>query len=719
MHTEKSKLDKVDACNAAIIALIVTFTYIWFSKFHFDIHHDGLILASIDALLSGKRLLLDEFQFYGVGSSYFNFFLAKIVGFNLVHIRYAYAFIYGYIYFLTYVIARSGGISKDNSSVLLLILFTYTHFFLNVPVYYMSAWPSVICLAMVMSVVAIEIYFHSVYKTIVIATFFIAIFITKINYGALFLLAHFISVIVLRRTSFFYELSVFSILISIIFLLAFVFGVPMDEYINQAVLAPLQFTSHNQFTTESTGLVQSIASALFLRSGHGGVDYIVHFLPIVNILACIFYLRDYTANSKIIAIYGFFSWFLFFPIPALLHIYLSLPLIIVSSSIGLISINRSLQMRIPLAKHLLPTIILIFIIYRMPYLTSVRLFDKLTEYRREFPAHQGIDVLEGMRMDKGTTMNLNKIKDFLATSEKTTFLNLSNSGFYNIIAKNEGKNTYSLAPYNYLWEWGNIGQAEYYTRLRLLLENKSRDNLVLSAVPFPLHGYRIVEVINPAGSAGWEYTQDFAQELYINVAAPFPTHEIAIAAKILDSLYIPDTSWNPCLGKNCLLKLSLPDFLRIDQVYVALQDPEKRLFSGFSKNETAILDMECPNLRRKEVEYINITGADYDEFSHCLSAAILLTKGKIYYSNLSRSEPLLSRSLPATGPMRILGMPDNTNTNASVFATTEKLQGPVPISPNTLHKELYILVPNEFNTYSGAVKIISGEKTYFGTFKVQ
>jgi hypothetical protein len=207
--------------------------------------------------------------------------------------------------------------------------------------------------------------------------------------------------------------------------------------------------------------------------------------------------------------------------------------------------------------------------------------------------------------------------------------------------------------------------------------------------------------------------------LYINVAAKLPTHEIVIGAKILDSVNIPDTTWNPCPLKNCLLKLSLPDYLSIDQVYVALQDPEKRLFSGFSKNERAILDMECPKSRRKEVDYINAAGTDYDEFNRCLSVAILLNKGKIYYSNLSRSEPLLSRSLPATGPMRILGLPDNTNTDASVFATSDKLRGPMSISPNTPQREIYILVPNEFNSYSGAVKIISGEKMYFGTFKVQ
>lgn len=711
MHTKESNFGKADAYYAWLIALIVSLTYIWFAKFHFDIHHDGLMLSGIDALMSGKRLFIDEFQFYGVGSTYFNFFVAEILGFKLLYIRYVYALLYGYIYFLTYFIARKGGLTRDNAVLLSAVLFSYTYFFLDTPVYYLSIWPGVICLALALSLVAVEVYSKSVYKTPVIAVLIIAMLLTKINYGALYIIAHFVAVLTLKRAKLLYEISIFFVIGSIIFALSLAYDYPLDEYFDQAVLAPLSFTRHNQFTEQPEGFIGSVLSSLFLMKGHGGVDYVLHFIPLLNLAGYLIYYKKYSDTCKIIAIYGFFSWFLYYPIPGLIHIYLSLPLILVSSSIGLSAIFCNSQKNVPLAKYILPTVLLIFVTYQCLFLTTRRLLNKIPEYRREYVLHETEDVLEGLRIDKGTAATLEKLTELIGSSDKTTFINLTNSGFYNILAKTSGKNTYSLAPYNYLWEWGNIGDTRYYSRLQYLLSNNARANLVLSAIPFPLKGYRIVDILKPPGSAGWKFTQDFPQELFLNIGIQEPAQEIRIKAKLLDSVNIPDTSWRPCPAKNCLLRLSLPSQISIDEVYVALHDPSKLLFHDFSKHEIAILEMECPNIRKQFIN-INVTSAAYDDFNSCISASTLRDKDKFYYSNLADASN-------TKNSIRITGVGNNILGDGRVFGYDETVKGPFSVTYNHPLNELYILVPTEFDSYSGILSITSGERTYFGIFQVK
>jgi len=706
INLRKDKFSINEIFLLTIFILSVLTIYIYFAGYHFDLHHDGLILSSVEVLLDGKLPVTDDYQFYGLTNTFINYIFSKIFGFKLYFLRLFYISLYIYIYLITYLIARKSSLSISNALVVLLFFLSCTHFFYVVPVYYLSIWPSVIALALSLTVVYLDLYSKNKYKLCFISIIITLLLFSKINYGLIIFAAYILSSISIKNNdNKINDLFKFLFLMGSILILCFIFmgifGIDQKEYISQSVLGPFKFINNNQFSSknDNNNILVSIYLALFKIQGHGGVDKFMHLMPFINILGLTINFECKNTKYKQLFIYGFLMWFLYYPIPGLIHIFHSIPInIILFAVLTKYIFHKYNKFKL---NYLIISILSLYLFNKIILVTYQNLISKYKYYNDNYIyGVNNIEVLDYIKIDSGTVQNLNTLNDIFKSSKLTNFVNLSNSGFYNLVAKKHGKNVYSLAPYNYMWDWGNIGQYDYYEKLQKILKDINKDNIILSPIPLPLNGYKIVRTLPISSSKQWDHFQDFPQLLFVNLPDNKLPNQLNITTRIIDNKTYSSKYYNPCPEKNCLLELSLPFPIKLSEVFIEIHDPYKIIFNNnFSESDFELIKMQCPDFKTSLNNIImSISNDKFIHLNNCLSNTILYKDNKKYYSfnnNLNLFE-------------------SKNNDIEKIFSLNNRFR-PEFINPEKKYNKIFIMIPIEYISVSTKIYIKNNSNTFIGS----
>jgi hypothetical protein len=711
INSRKEKFSINEVFLLTIFILLVLTIYIYFAGYHFDLHHDGLILSSVEVLLDGKLPVTDDYQFYGLTNTFTNYIFSKIFGFKLYFLRLFYISLYIYIYLITYLIARKSSLSISNALVVLLFFLSCTHFFYVVPVYYLSIWPSVIALALSLTVVYLDLYSKNKYKVCLISIIITLLLFSKINYGLIIFAAYILSSISIKNKinkikDLFEFLFLMASILILCFILMRIFGIDQKEYLSQSVLGPFKFINNNQFSTNhdnNNNILISIYLALFKIQGHGGVDKFMHLMPFINILGLTINYECKNSKYKQLFIYGFLMWFLYYPIPGLIHIFHSIPINIILFAV----LTKHIFHKYNILKlnYLLISILSLYLFNKIIFVTYQNLNSKYKYYNNDYIyGVNNIEVLDYIKIDSGTLQNLNTLNDIFKSSKVTNFVNLSNTGFYNLVAKKHGKNVYSLAPYNYMWDWGNIGQYDYYEKLKKILNDNNKDNIILSTIPFPLNGYKIVKILPISSSKQWDHFQDFPQSLFVNLPESKLPNQLNITTRIIENNTFNLKYFNPCPEKNCLLELSLPFPIKLSEIFIEIHDPYKIIFNNnFSESDFELIKMQCPDFKKFLNNIImSIKNDKLIYLNNCLSNTTLYKDNKKYYSFNNN-----------------LNLYDSNKNDIEKIFFLNNSNKPEFINPEKKYNKIFITIPIEYISVSTKIYIRNNSNSFTGSSLIQ
>lgn len=342
------------------------------SGYHFDLHHDGLILFQASSYQQGLIPYKDFFIQHGLISIQLHAIVFKLFGEQLLYLREFTAICYGVLTTLTYLIARK--ITTNRWSLLAVFSWAGSAYYLSKPLqFYIHSWSSVYALIFILLIVLIY-----VSKEILNWPYLIFIGVLaalsgfcKINYGIVALLISGLIIIAYCQFSkcarkiyiqkFGLVLLGFTV-VTLYYLYTLYVDDAITSFFNQQIKYAYAFSTENN---EKNNLIKKFFDAvLSAKNGHDGVRYLTYLFEYVTIISLIWQIYKKPRSLKEVKLMtvggvGLLCVLMYFPTPSLMHIYLAGPFLHIYV-IGLMNYQL-------LNKTMLATLISIYIICEVLY----------------------------------------------------------------------------------------------------------------------------------------------------------------------------------------------------------------------------------------------------------------------------------------------------------------------------------------------------------------
>jgi hypothetical protein len=347
----------------SILLLCIAFFFGWapahlLAPFHFDLHHDGLILFNLKSFMDGLLPYKEFFIQHGLGTVQIQGIIGLVFGSQLIYLRELTAFFYGCATALTYLISRR--FSSKTNAILVTFLWAGSAYYLSpYKALYLHAWSSVYALVCFLIIILIgcskEKLSNSNLVTIGIFIALGALF--KINYG---LISLFCAIVIVHQKrekySKYFKKFLFIGIGVLIIALPYLYNLYITDSIKnfyeQQIKYAFLFSNNNQSTFNPLLYFFKGIKVLFnWNNRHGGVSALNFFATYIIVILFLYHifikkvLLELNDRLCCIGICGLIANLLYFPVPSLMHIFLSGPLLFIFL-MGLVaekSVNKKLK----------------------------------------------------------------------------------------------------------------------------------------------------------------------------------------------------------------------------------------------------------------------------------------------------------------------------------------------------------------------------------------
>jgi hypothetical protein len=478
------------------------------SVMRIDPHHDGIVLKPAMDVANGKALFRDTFAQYGALATLIQALAIKVFGKYLVVVRLLTALVYGLISALLWLI-YSRILPRWLCTFSCIICLSLGYFFFDEPAGAVFASPTVFAVAAALAALYFLILFMESrkYSWLLMTGIFSALtFWFKINYGLISFVFTSLLIVVLNIHSGQRALakSALAFLSGIfathaIFVVWLVISGALGDFILQSVKFAFAFSGNTLFSSNDAFAVRLAKNLLQIGSTHGNTSFIWTLVPLAALGILMYSIVKVAAkktpspaDQTVLAI-SFICvglWFGYYPLNALLHMYLS-----AISSIGLFI---WLLWKMTEIKALSPekngaktraifvaVMTLLALDYDLCRRESqiIKRISGLADYEMvERP-----EFLSGMFIPKTEKKVYEEIDDTVKAKPGFALVNITNGGIFSLYRDS------AFHKMNMDWEWNNSYlYPDYIPKLQSRIALRS--SIILSDDNFIIEGYVPIRV---------------------------------------------------------------------------------------------------------------------------------------------------------------------------------------------------------------------------------